>query len=123
MLTGSASKGRGQYCHYHHCTSSCGKRYKAGIANDLFITEIKKYVPRPIIKDLYKTAVRHVFKTLAKDNNTERKQLLNAIEALSDQIREARRLLFSKEIEPIDYRESKAYYENRSWSWKQNYPA
>ncbi len=42
-----------------------------------------------------------------------RKQLLSAIEALSDQIREARRLLFSKEIEPTDYRESKAYYEKQ----------
>lgn len=113
VLTGSASKGRHRYYHYYHCTSSCGCRYKADLANDLFATEIKKYVPRPVIRELYKTAIRHVFKALTKDNKDERQQLLNAIEGLSDQIKEARRLLFSKEIEAADFRESKADYEKQ----------
>ena len=38
-----------------------------------------------------------------KDNKDERQQLLNAIEGLTDQIKEARRLLFSKEIEAADF--------------------
>lgn len=113
MLTGSASKGHTKHYHYYHCVSSCGSRYKADKANELFATEIKKYVPRPAFREIYKQAILFAFKSQTKTNYDERRQLLNTIDALSDQIKEARNLLFSKEIDPADYRESKADYERQ----------
>ena len=47
VLTGSASKGRNGKYYYYHCSSSCGVRFKAENANDLFSRELKKFVPRP----------------------------------------------------------------------------
>lgn len=113
MLTSSASKGHTKHYHYCHCVSSCGSHYKADEANELFATEIKKYVPRPAFREIYKQAILFAFKSQTKTNYDERKQLLNTIDALSDQIKEARNLLFSKEIDPTDYRESKADYERQ----------
>ncbi|MES1223365.1 MAG: zinc ribbon domain-containing protein [Bacteroidota bacterium] len=47
ILTGSGSKGRKLRYYYYHCSSACGIRYRADVANREFIREIKKNIPRP----------------------------------------------------------------------------
>lgn len=61
-LTGSASKGRNRYNYYYHCTSACGFRVKAEEGNKEFEKELKKYVPRPSVTDLYKKVILDVNK-------------------------------------------------------------
>ena len=45
LLTGSASKGRNGRYYYYHGISSCGTRFKAENANQLFSSELKKLIP------------------------------------------------------------------------------
>lgn len=40
MLCGNNSKSRNGYCHYYHCLSSCGCRYKAEQVNAMYIDQL-----------------------------------------------------------------------------------
>jgi len=67
LLTGSASKGRNGRYYYYHCTSSCGTRFKAENANSLFSRELKKLVPNPGMKEVYKVVLQEEFKSKTRE--------------------------------------------------------
>jgi len=62
VLTGSASKGHTKHYAYYHCSRACTNsnkpcRLRADSINDRFLYEIKKYIPRPEMVDLYKVSL------------------------------------------------------------------
>lgn len=65
-ITGSASKGKYSLYYYYHCSSSCGFRQRADHANDIFLKELKKFVPHPAIVDLSKVIIKQAYQTLFK---------------------------------------------------------
>lgn len=111
VLTGSASKGRNRHYHYYHCVTSCGCRFPAEHANQLFSKELRKYVPQSPFRQLFRPALEYYFKAQTKHTNDERNSLLSQIEAYTDLIREARKCLFQQKITPEDFNESKKEYE------------
>jgi site-specific DNA recombinase len=54
LLTGSASKGHTKYYSCYHCFDACNCRFRTENINDLFVYELKKYIPGPEMLDLYK---------------------------------------------------------------------
>ena len=107
ILTGSASKGRYDYYYYYHCISSCGCRFKTGNANDLFVRELRKYVPRPGMSILYGTTLKEAFYEKTKGQQGERNQLLLEIDGLNTRLKNAREMLADQKLDPEDYRELK----------------
>ena len=113
LLTGSASKGRNGRYYYYHCVSSCGARFKAENANELFSKELKKLIPKPGMTEVYKVVLQEEFKTKTKAQREDVKQVKEALEKATNELGNARKLLLANEIEPSDYRSIKSDYEKR----------
>ena len=110
-LTGSASKGKYKHYHYYHCITSCGCRFPAERANQLFSKELRKFVPRSPFRDIFRPALEYYFKAQTKSTNDERDSLMSQIDTYTDLIREARKCLFQHKITDEDFRQSKEEYE------------
>ncbi len=113
ILTGSASKGRSGKYYYYHCISYCGARFKAENANDLFSKELKKFVPKPGMTEVYKLVIQEEFKAKTKSQRVDVKLVKEALEKASNELANARRLLLANEIEPSEYRLIKSDYEKK----------
>ena len=75
LLTGSASKGHTKYYSYYHCTDGCSCRYRADNANTISITELKKYVPRLEMIDLFKITLSEAWYDQTNHLQDDSKQL------------------------------------------------
>jgi site-specific DNA recombinase len=104
LLTGSASKGRNQYYHYYHCTSSCGARFKAPEANILIVQEIRSHVRQLSSIKLYKETIASVYKNRTRNQRSDIQQLKTQLEEAQGRLSKARDLLLSGDIESDDYR-------------------
>ena len=113
LLTGSASKGHTKYYSYYHCTDGCSCRYRADNANTIFITELKKYVPRPEMIDLFKITLSEAWYDQTNHLQDDCKHLRLQIKEMEEKISYIRDLLSSKQIEPADFREMKTEYSNK----------
>ena len=111
LLTGSASKGRNGRYYYYHCTSSCGTRFKAENANSLFSRELKKLVPNPGIKEVYKVVLQEEFKSKTREQREDIKVVQGALEKANSKLSNASKLLLSGDTEPGEYRSIKSDYE------------
>ena len=107
MLTGSASKGRHNHYYYYHCVSSCGSRFKTNNANELFINELKKFIPKPGMARLYIETLKKAFHDKTKNQQSEQKQILSQIDVLNTRINNARELVADGKIDSVDYKELK----------------
>lgn len=110
LLTGSASKGRSKYYSYYHCFDGCTCRYSSDIVNDLFVYELKKYIPRPEWMDISKVTISEAWYDQTNHLQDDRKQLLTQIKEVEEQLSYTRNLLSSKKIDPDDFREMKSEY-------------
>lgn len=92
-LTGSASKGKRQYYHYYHCTrSTCGCRFNANTADELFDSKIKQYWPKPGMTHLYRSAIIYTYYKETGYKSTERRQLIKEIDLLEARLKNAREM-------------------------------
>lgn len=107
MLTGSASKGHTKTYYYYHCVSSCGCRFKTKNANDLFVNELRKYVPKPGMSELFKIALKEAFHDKTKGYRSECNQLLSRIDELNLRLKNAREMVADQKLDPEDFRELK----------------
>ena len=113
ILTGSASKGHTKYYSYYHCTDGCSSRYRADNVNHQFVDEIKKYIPRPEMIDLFKIVLTEAWYDQTNHSQVDRKHLLLQIKEMEEKISYIRDLLSSKQLDPSDFREMKTEYTAR----------
>ncbi|MUV05395.1 recombinase family protein [Flavobacterium rakeshii] len=113
MLTGSASKGAYYLYHYYHCVSPCKFRFRADKLNLIFEEELKKYVPLPVVKDLYKIVVLDLYKKRSSKKQNTIKRVTDQIDKLNARISKARDLLLSDAIDSKEYKEIKSECENK----------
>ncbi|WP_116788621.1 recombinase family protein [Flavobacterium psychrotrophum] len=112
MLTASSSKGKTRHYPYYHCQPGCRYRYRADELNELFERELRKFVPHPAIKELYKVIVGKLFSEFTKPENDQRKRISDDIDRLSQKISKARNLLLADVIDAEDYKALKEEAEN-----------
>ena len=112
ILTGSASKGRNGYYHYYHCTSACGCRFKASLANTRFVDQLKQYIPDQDMVEMYKEFIISEYGDMTKYHRDARNTALTQINELNDRLNKARQKLFMEQIEPADFKLMKADCEN-----------
>ena len=113
LLTGSASKGNTKYYAYYHCTDGCSCRYRADNLNKLFVCEIKKYIPRTEIVDLFKVLLTEALDDQTDHIQDDSNKLRLQVKELQEKIAYIRELLSSKQIEPADFRDMKCEYSNK----------
>jgi len=109
-LTGSASKGRTKHYSYYHCSDGCTFRFRADHINEQFADELKKYIPGNEMADLFKIMLRDAWHEQTSHLNDAFKELKKQIKEIEKKLSYSRKLLSSKQIEPIDYREIKSAY-------------
>jgi site-specific DNA recombinase len=110
-LTGSASKGRGGKYFYYHCTSKCGERYRAEVANADFLIELKKSLPDEEDIVFFESIAADYYKKTGKAKSVNLKEIDDAIEKNRVRITNALRRMSDEEITPADYRDIKNLYE------------
>ncbi|MEP6950207.1 MAG: recombinase family protein [Ginsengibacter sp.] len=113
LLTGSASRGKYQRYYYYHCSSSCGCRYRASNLNDLFVRELRKYVPRPAMIELFKLAINNKYKAQTRAQKHDKSEIITGINEWNNKLAKARELLLSNDIDASDYRIIKSECENK----------
>ncbi len=110
MLTGSKSRGRNNYYSYYHCYKGCTYRINADKMHQAFEVELKQYIPKPEIKELYKEIILEVFNDHTKNTFLEKRKLLKEINDYTERISHIRNLLSTKQIDVSDYKEMKFNY-------------
>lgn len=75
--------------------------------------ELKKYIPRPEMVDLYKIALSEAWYDQTNHLQDDRKQLLAQIREQEEKLSYIRDLLSFKQIEPADFREMKTEYSGK----------
>ncbi len=113
ILTGSASKGLTKRYSYYHCFAGCKFRHRADAINQQFVYELKKYIPRPEMAELYKIVLQEAWHSQTAHLLDDKGQLLKQIKELEDKLSYARDLLSSKQIEPEDFRVMKSDYSSK----------
>jgi site-specific DNA recombinase len=106
-LTGNASKGRSTYYHYYHCKMPCNFRLKAPEANNLLVRELKKFIPRPGMVEVYVPLLQKTFNDQTAIMKKERSNILVQIEDMNNRLKSARNLFAIGKMDQRDYRELK----------------
>jgi len=104
LLTGSASRGCKKRYYYYHCNSACGCRFNVTRANELFVSELRKFVPRKEMVEVYKTVLRQEFTSSLTSKFQMGKQINQQLDELNKKLQKARNLLLSEVIDAADYR-------------------
>ncbi|WP_431215172.1 recombinase family protein [Puia sp. P3] len=104
ILTGSRSKGRNNYYSYYHCIPQCGIRFKTQAANTEFVRELRKYVPRRAMVNVYGELIMEEFKDATYMSRQERNKVLKQIDVLNDKLNKARRKMLFEEVDPADFK-------------------
>lgn len=104
VLTASASKGRSARYTYYHCRASCGVRYPAPAVNEAFVRELQKYKPRKATVKLFRELIVNEFSGQIKNQQKEKKQVLEEIQKQNDRLTKARELLLSSVLDGNEYK-------------------
>ncbi|PXY47355.1 recombinase family protein [Flavobacterium hydrophilum] len=110
ILTASISKGRHKYYPYYHCSAGCKFRINSETANDIFINNLKQYIPIPEIKNVYTSVLSECYKEQTKEIFEEKNKIITQIKDYENRISHARDLLATQQIEAGDYRDMKSDY-------------
>ena len=113
VLTGSASKGRSLRYLYYHCVSPCKTRFNAHEANRRIVNELRKYIPKPGMAEMYKEIISQLYKETTRAKRDDQKLIKNQLEQENIHLSKARDLLVSSEIDSSDYRIIKAACEKK----------
>jgi site-specific DNA recombinase len=104
ILTGSRSKGRNNYYSYYHCITQCGVRFKTEAANSEFVRELRKYVPRRAMVNVYGELIMEEFQDATHFSRQQRNKVLKQIDVLNSQLNKARREMLFERIDPADFK-------------------
>ncbi|MBN8784291.1 MAG: recombinase family protein [Terrimonas ferruginea] len=110
LLTASKSRGRSRHYTYYHCYRGCSHRINSDRITKAFDDELKKYVPKKEILDIYHRIVSETYYEMTSDIQVSKKQLLGQINEYEKRMSHIRDLLATDKIEASDYNDFKAQY-------------
>ena len=112
-LTGSGSTGRKIQYWYYHCTGGCKVRYPADMANEAFERELKGFVPKAGMSDIFKMVICDTYNGDSAWYKTEKRRILEAISQQTTRMNKSRELLLSDVIDGDDFKVIKKECEDR----------
>ncbi len=107
-ITGSASRGNGGRYYYYHCTCGCNERFKAGVANKLFIEFLETIKPNPMVLDMNYEVLLDEFDSKIKNNKGDLSKIDEEVKRNNQRLQNAQHLMLDAEINSKDYKEIKA---------------
>jgi site-specific DNA recombinase len=110
LLTASKSRGRSRHYTYYHCYRGCSHRINSDRITKAFDDELKKYVPKKEILDIYHRIVSETYYEMTSDIQVSKKQLWGQINEYEKRMSHIRDLLATDKIEASDYNDFKAQY-------------
>ncbi len=102
ILTGSASRGRSHYYHYYHCKAGC-PRYRADRTNDLFERELKNFVPKKGMAELFSAVVCDAY-TESRRSKADRSRIIQTITDQNNRLTKSMELLLDDVITGAQYK-------------------
>ena len=81
--------------------------------NELFAGELKKYIPRPGMAEVFKLVINEVYQAKTKNQKDEIKNIKTELEQLNSRLAKARELLLSGDLDGADYKEIKSGSEKK----------
>ncbi len=106
-FTASISKGYSKSYSYYHCISPCKGRYNAEKINELFVEDLKKFVPRHGSGEVFTELISAMLKVNNEATGSERKKIMGELEHYNNRLKKAREMLVDQKIEAEDFREIK----------------
>jgi site-specific DNA recombinase len=113
LLTGSSSQGRSKKYFYYHCILPCKARFQTDFTHDLFTKELKKFIPRPGMMEVYGEVIARLYHSQNKGQREDLKSIRLELEQLNTRLVKARNRLIDDELDATDYKAVKAECDNR----------
>ncbi|RKR81895.1 DNA invertase Pin-like site-specific DNA recombinase [Mucilaginibacter gracilis] len=107
VLSGSASKGRNAYYYYYHGFRSCPCRYKAEEVHSAFIALLNQFKAQAKFGSVFRAVVKERLAVKQGISASQRETLVQKIKSLQERIHQARDLMLSGDLEPVDYQQIK----------------
>ncbi|MEO6522794.1 MAG: recombinase family protein [Mucilaginibacter sp.] len=109
MLTGSGSKGRRFHYYYYHCKKNkCRQRHGVDKTNKLFEEELKRFVPKPGMADIFEDVIMDTYSDQSKFYKEERKRVNSLVSEHKERLKKSRELLLKDALTSEEYKEIKA---------------
>lgn len=103
-MTGSSSKGRRALYYYYHCKLSCKQRFRADLVNGEFERELKRFVPRRGMAELFEMVICDAYNDDSKYLQSQRKLIAEGITAQNNRSTKARELLLMDTLTSDEYK-------------------
>ena len=113
LLTGSSSQGRSKKYFYYHCKLPCKARFHTDKTHELFGQELRKYIPRPGMIDLYTEVVSRLYKEQTKGQRDDIRAIREELEQVNAWLVKARNKLVNDELDAADYKTIKTECEQK----------
>jgi len=104
-LTGSGSLGCRQRYYYYHCQLKCKQRFRIEVTHRLFENELRQFVPRVGIPEIFRMVVEDTFSDESAYIKNERKDISNLIFKQQERISRSREFLLSGTVSEQEYNE------------------
>jgi len=101
LLTGSSAKGRTKKYYYYHCILPCKARFHTAETHDLFSKELKKFIPRPGIVEVYKEVIGRLYKDQTKGERPDLRSIKQELEQVNVRLAKARNLLVEDQTDTV----------------------
>jgi site-specific DNA recombinase len=113
IMTGSASRGKQRvYYPYYHCNSTCGIRFQADKVNTLFERNLKQFVPKPGMAELFKAVICDSYIQNGGRSLSNQNQKIDQIAVQNTRKARALELLITKSITSDEYQQIRKECEN-----------
>lgn len=106
-LTGSGSLGCRQRYYYYHCQVKCRQRFRIEVTHRLFENELRKFVPRVGIPEIFRMVVLDTFSDESAYIKNERREISNLIFQQQQRVNKSREYLLTETISEAEYNEIK----------------
>jgi site-specific DNA recombinase len=113
LLTASSAQGRTKKYFYYHCKLPCKARFHTHETHDLFSKELKKFIPRPGMTEVYKEVIQSLYKKQSRGGREDLREIREELELLNKRIAKARDRMIDDELDAADYKAVKTECEKK----------
>ena len=113
LLTGSSSQGRSKKYFYYHCILPCKARFHTDQTHEKFAKELRKYVPRPGMTELYTEVIARLYHSQMKGQRQDTRMIREELEQINARLVKARNKLVDDELDAVDYKAIKTECETK----------
>lgn len=111
-LTASGSFGNGGRYYYYHCMKGCNERFRADIANEVFVNQLESIRADEEQIEYYNRVIADVFISKNIGQSTRVKKIKEEINTNMDRLKSAQQLLLDGGLELLEYKGIKKRYED-----------